>query len=108
MSDQQYREIWIQKSDGQSMCALINGDVGWLMYLRSGGDPGFSSRNRDYAGAESATIDYVLSNGQRDQYPASWALPTALVNRALDYFREEGKPPPFISWHNDSEDGSEI
>jgi hypothetical protein len=108
MSDQQYQEIWIERPDGQSMCALINGDIGWIMYLRYKGDPGFSSRNQDYKGAESATIDYVLSNGERDQYPASWALPISIVNRALAHFRKEGKPPHFVFWHNDSADGFRI
>lgn len=108
MSDQQHQEIWVEKPDGQSMCALINGDIGWIMYLRREGDPGFGSRSQDYEGAESAHIDYVLSNGQRDRYPASWALPTAAVNRALGYFRATGKPPHFVLWHNDSGDGVEI
>jgi hypothetical protein len=108
MSNQQYREIWVEKPDGQSMCALINGDMGWIMYLRWNDDPGFSSRNPDYKGAEAATVDYVLSNGQRDRYPASWALPVAVVDHALEYFRNEGKPPYFVFWHNDSRDGAEI
>jgi hypothetical protein len=104
MSDQQYEEIWADTPDGQSMCALINGDRGWLMYLRENGDAGFSSRNPNYAGPENSVIEYVLSNGQRDEYPASWALPKADVLRALEFFRREGRPPPFVLWHNDSRD----
>jgi hypothetical protein len=108
MSSEQHREIWVETPDGQSMCALINGDMGWIMYLRYHGDAGFSSRNRAYQGDESATIDYVLSNGQGDRYPAAWALPIATVEQALDYFRQNGKPAPFVAWHNDSGDGAEI
>jgi hypothetical protein len=108
MSDQQYQEIWAETPDGQSMCALINSERGWLMYLRAYGDAGFSSRNPNYAGPENAVIDYFLSNGQRDEYPASWALSKADVLRALDFFRREGRPPPFVLWHNDSRDGREI
>jgi hypothetical protein len=108
MSSQQYREIWVESPDGQSTCALINADVGWIMYLRCKGDAGFSSRNRAYRGDESATIDYVLSNGQRDRYPAAWALQAATVERALDHFRQNEKPAPFVAWHNDSGDGAEI
>jgi hypothetical protein len=88
MSDQQYQEISAETPDGQSLFALINGDRGWLMYLRANGDAGFSSRNPDYADPEDAVIDYVLSNGQRDEYPASWALPKAEVLRALEFFAE--------------------
>ena len=56
----------------KSCARAINGDFGWLMYLRGNGDPGFSSRNPNYDGPPDAQIDYELSNGQRDLYPASW------------------------------------
>jgi hypothetical protein len=92
-----------QKEDGQTICALINGDLGWLMYLREPGDAGFSSRNPDCVGHEDEQVEYRLENGQRDWYPRSWALPINTVNHALDYFRNEGKRPPIISWHDDSE-----
>ncbi len=90
------------------MCALTNGGLGWLMYLREEGDAGFSSRNPDYAGPPDAEIEYELSNGQHDLYPASWALPVSEINRALEYFRQEQRPPGFITWRNDSGDGATI
>jgi hypothetical protein len=105
MSDSPYQEIWAEGPHTQSMCALINGSMGWLMYLREPGDAGFSSRNPEYSGSPDATIDYVLSNGQLDSYPASWAYPTVTVLRAMEYFRTQGIPPPSITWHNDSGDG---
>jgi len=85
--------------------ALINGDVGWLMYLRERGDAGFSSRNLAYTGPPDAVLTFVLQNGQEDEYPAAWAYPLATVNEALDYFRTHGAPPSFIQWHNDAGDG---
>ncbi len=100
-----FKELWERGPQGQSLCALVNGGLGWLMYLRHDGDAGFSSRNLDYTGPEGATIGYVLANGQRDEYPASWAYPVATVMAALDYFRREGQPAPFVAWHNDSGDG---
>ena len=75
LSGHQYDEIWVEAGDGQSMCALINGDLGWLMYLREPGDAGFSSRNPDYKGNPDATREYYLSNGQMDEHPAAWAIP---------------------------------
>jgi hypothetical protein len=90
------------------MCALINGDRGWLMYLRWDGDAGFSSRNPAYDGPSNAEIEYQLSNGQHDMYPASWALPLAQVRQALDFFDLNHRPPPFVVWHNDSGDGKTI
>jgi hypothetical protein len=108
MDRNKYDEIWVETDDGQVMCALINDQLGWLMYLREPGDAGFSSRNPNYTGPESATLDYYLSNGQRDLYPLAWALPIDEVQRAIDFFKRERKPPPFVTWHNDSEDGTVI
>src|SRR5205823_1847555 len=82
-----YEEVWLRSPNGQSLCALVNGDRGWLMFLREDGDSGFSSRNPDYNGPPDAQIEYELNNGQHDFYPASWALPIAEVRRALVYFR---------------------
>jgi hypothetical protein len=69
--------------------------------MRFEGDAGFSSRNPSYDGDPEARIEYVLRNGQRDQYPASWALPVDEVRRALDYFTTEHRQPPFVAWHED-------
>jgi Immunity protein Imm1 len=103
-----FREVWVNTEDGQTLCALINGDLGWLMYLRESGDAGFSSRNPEFTGPEDEIVEYYLSNGQRDEYPRAWALPVADVERALDYFRRTHEPPPFIVWHNDSGDGVQL
>ncbi len=99
--DAKFDEIWLSAPSGQSLCALVNGAQGWLMYLREEGDSGFSSRNPSYEGDPNAKIEYAHSNGQHDWYPASWALPIEEVRRAVDYFAREHKRPPFITWHED-------
>ncbi len=98
-----FEDICIRADDTSSaiLCALINGDLGWLMYLREEGDSGFSSRNPNYVGPLDAQIEYRLNNGQRDLYPASWALPLKEVRRAIEYFKLEHQRPPFIVWHED-------
>jgi hypothetical protein len=104
-----YKEIWVETADGQSMVALVNGKTGWLMYLRhQDGDPGFSSRNPDYAGPRDAMQDYILSNGQGDEYPLAWTLPIEELQRVMEHFVLEEEPAPWIHWHNDSEDGVQI
>jgi hypothetical protein len=103
-----FREVWLESPDGKSLLALINGDVGWLMYLREAGDPGFSSRNPNYDGFEDEMVEYYLNNGQRDLYPRAWAYPTDVIERGLEYFRQHNAPPPFIEWYNDSDDGTTI
>jgi hypothetical protein len=96
-----FDEVWVDSPDGQALCALINGDRGWLIYLREAGDSGFHSYNPAYDGPPDAVIEYGLSNGQHDVYPASWALPVAEVRRALEYFEREHERPPFVAWHED-------
>ena len=103
-----FMELWASSSTGQSICALVSGEVGWLMVLRENGDAGFSTRNPDYCGSPDAFIDYRLENGQQDQYPAAWALPVAEVQQALEHFILHAEPPPWLTWHNDFGDGSTI
>ncbi len=87
----------------QSLCALFNGDLGWMMYLRENGDPGFSTRNPHYTGDSDALIDYYLDNGQHDRYPAAWALPLPEIHRAIEHFILHAQPPSWLTWHNDSD-----
>lgn len=122
-ASQGFREIWLSiDAGGPSLCALMNTNIGSLMYLRhDGGDPGFSSRNPMYDksdamlgglaydslfnGEHVPVIAYRLSNGQRDEYPARWALPEWDIMRALEYFvQHEGRRPPFVRWHDDEFD----
>ena len=100
---EQYKEIWREGADGSRMCALINGATGWLMYLPDEESSGFSSRNPNYSGPSTATLDYQLSNGQVDEYPLSWALPLTEIQGALEYYVVESRPAPWICWHDDSE-----
>jgi len=76
------------------------------MYLRYEGDAGFSSRNPQYKGPENAVLEYWLSNGQRDEYPASRVYSTDKVFEALEWFANTRKTPLSIAWVNDSGDGN--
>jgi Immunity protein Imm1 len=102
-ASEQFREIWLEVEEGPALCTLLNGNLGWLMYLREDGDAGFSSRNPAFEGSKSSVIRNRLSNGQHDEYPESWALPKEEIIRALEYFIEhEGRRAPFVNWHEDS------
>ncbi len=96
-----YREIWISRGESPALCALLNGDIGWLMYLRIFGEHSFSSRNPDYRGDPDAMTDYQLPSGQMDQYPTSWALPKEEIYAALAYFLEHRDRSPSVQWHDD-------
>ena len=119
VASQRFREIWLSMdAGGPSLCALMNTNVGWLMYLRhDDGDTGFSSRNPMYNESDTLgglaidgryrrehvpVIAYRLSNGQEDEFPASWALPESDIMRALEYFvQQQGRRSPFVRWHDD-------
>jgi hypothetical protein len=103
-----YRDFSHTAPNGSVLCALINGDLGWLMYLREYGDAGFSSRNPEYDGPADTKVNFKLDNGQMDEYPRAWCYPVDIVERALKHFVETGLPPTFICWHNDSGDGASI
>jgi hypothetical protein len=95
----QFLEIWLQGgAQWPAICALVNNEAAWLMFVRHEGDAGFSTTNPSYAGPQDAAIEYYLSNGQRDEYPASWNITTAEARRALEYFFEHKAMAPWLSW----------
>jgi hypothetical protein len=96
----QFREVWLNVNGGPALCALLNKNIGWLMYLREAGDAGFSSRNPAYPGSDSDVVQYQLSNGQVDEYPASWALSEAEILDALTYFFAHRSRPTSMVWHD--------
>lgn len=97
---EQYKEIWLVGPNEQSICALINGNCGWLMYLRFEGDAGYSSRNPSEISGDN--IEYILSNGQLDKYPKKWAYPIEIIKEALFSFLDDGALPKQVEWHDDS------
>jgi len=96
----QYKEIWLRKQSGESICALINGNFGWLMYLSHRNDVGYSSRNPEIESDE--MITFQLNNGQIDKYPKNWVYPVIVIRQALFYFLEHGQMYDGIHWHDDS------
>jgi len=96
----EFAEIWLNAGDGwPAICALVHSDAAWLMFLRYEGDAGFSTRNPNYAGPQEATIEYRLSNGQMDEYPASWDVSTTEAIRALEYFFSNQAMAPWLGWY---------
>ncbi len=72
-------ELRLKRVDGAA-CVLVNRDQAWLMFLRSEGDAGFSSRNPDATRLPDAKVAFFLSNGQRNEYSVQCALPSTTVN----------------------------
>lgn len=95
-------EIWACEDNGLSLCALLNGRCGWLMFLRFEGDVGFSSRNPLKEQSEGVEEGFVLSNGQVDTYPSSWTIDRQMVFDALLEFVAAGRRPSNVDWHEDT------
>ncbi len=104
--DRQFTEIFLtagEMYEDAALSALINDDSGWLMYLPGEDNPeGYSSRDPTYTGPHDAMMEFELSNGQVDEYPVRWTLPTEMVLRALEHYFKHNELPPWITWHNDA------
>lgn len=98
LRDEDYVEAWLNSSGFPTLCALMNRTSGWLMLLRSEEDCGLVSTNPAFEGSVADTQLYRLSNGQMDEYPASWALPHADVLQAMHYFIQHKALPPSVVW----------
>jgi hypothetical protein len=73
-----------------------------LVYFRYSGDPGFTSRDPTYSGSKDAMLDFRLSNGQIDEYPAYWTVPIENALRALEYAFVHRARAPWVSWNDET------
>ena len=73
-----------------------------LFYFRYSGDPGFTSRDPAYAGPKDAMLDFRLSNGQIDEYPAYWTVPIEDALCALEYAFVHRARAPWVSWNDET------
>jgi len=102
ISNTHFCEVWLYSNSGwPAICALVNANSAWLMFLRHEGDSGFSTRNPNYAGPQEAVIEYFLGNGQRDEYPAEWDITTTEALRGLEHFLENQEMAPWLNWHEE-------
>lgn len=89
-------ELWLKEPKGPAVCMLRNGVNAWLMYLRHEGDSGFTSLGD---AQRSDAVNYRLSNGQTDEYPAAWCVPVEQCYKALAYFFvNSGLRPEWLAW----------
>jgi hypothetical protein len=90
-----FSHLWLDRDDGRSLSALLNGDLGFLTCFR------LTSRNPDSQGPADATVEYRLQSGHHAWHPAA-GLPAATCLKAVEQFERTGEPAPFVTWHNDS------
>ena len=89
-------ELWLNLTDGPALCMLRHADAAWLLYLNHESDSGYTSIGNPQA---HGSVQYRLSNGQVDEYPAAWCLDVEDCYKALVYFFvNEGLRPDWIKW----------
>ncbi len=98
-SASQYLEVWVTR-DGESMCMLANGDRAWLMYLKNIDEECFTTRSDDIVD-QNEYLDFRLSNGQADEYPAYWTVKLAHATNGIAHFFDQGGRTTSLTWHDD-------
>ncbi|MGO4158103.1 hypothetical protein [Cupriavidus sp. YAF13] len=89
-------ELWVSVPDGPSICMLRNCEHAWLMYLRHEGDSGFTSIGE---ASQLGNEKYILSNGQKDEYPVAWCIEVEQCYKVIAYFYvNDGARPEWIQW----------
>jgi hypothetical protein len=89
-------EAWIMSPNSQSLCLLKSGNNTFLMYLRYPEDEGFVSDSKLEI---SDTEEFILGNGQVDEFPLSWCIDKEWAYKAFAYFYvNEGEQSPHINW----------
>jgi hypothetical protein len=72
-----------------------------LLYLRNhDGDSGFRSNNK--LGDENASEDFMLSNGQLDEYPETWIVSKDKIKTALLTYFDLGTMDENINWYEEN------
>jgi len=105
-ADESFLEIWVNY-ERRSLCAMINDDRGWLMFLRFHGDAGFHTENPELAGQD-ALLTFELSNGQTDELPKYFTYERSTILEGVKFFLSSGHPPKNVYWVNDANDGEAI
>lgn len=93
-----FAEVWVLHDRFPAIRALLHDDRGWLACLRCEGDAGVGSKNPAYTGPPDATVEFMLSTGEVDSYPAAATFPRADVLEAVRVFADTRSFPPTIAW----------
>ena len=97
---EEFAEVWLTVDGGPGFALLKSGDRALCLFVRSIGDAGFTSR-QCRGERRRGELEFRLTGGKVDHYPASWSVPFFRALRAADQFLRTGERPGFLRWHED-------
>jgi hypothetical protein len=100
-ADSQERfELWVSAGDGPSLCMMRSGRAAFLMFLRYPGDAGLVSTGDPEA---EGVAEFLLSNGQLEEYPRAWCVDVAQCYKAIsDFVVKDGERSDGVLWAGDA------
>jgi hypothetical protein len=97
----EYAEVVLTMASGASLMGLFHGGWGWLEWFPGDDSRTLHTENPEHPEPEGTRWDFVLSNGQTDEYPASWTYDFETVKDAFRYALETGERDPGLEWFPD-------
>lgn len=92
-----HAELWLQQPDeGQSLCLLSSPDRAVLVWQPSPNEDGMRSHNP--AGNADERVDFRLANGEKSQFPGTWAVAKEEALRAYIHFFRTGERAGWLEW----------
>ncbi len=101
----QFADIWLWSNDDTAMAILRNNDRSMLTYISNYSNDQFASICHDplLINSKEVMIEFLLGNGQLDEYSLYLTIPTNEALLALEYFFNNGEKPPWLAWEDYSE-----
>lgn len=84
-----------------ALTLMLNHEKASLFYSQNIDEHSFSSRNPFIAPDTDEEVEFLLSNGQMDAYPASWVVPATIGIDAICHFFDQRKLSENVSWHQE-------
>ncbi|MFH9959612.1 hypothetical protein ACH4OX_36120 [Streptomyces roseolus] len=88
-------ETWLASSSGRSLAFVTNAERAMVMLLEDEGDPGEHAVD---PGAHGLSGDFVLCNGQEDEYPDEDTVPIGEAFRLVKQIIGTGSWPADSRW----------
>jgi hypothetical protein len=89
-------EIWMEGHDEKKICVLLNESRAFVMYLPDNGGDSYSVVDKDEP--EDEFEEFVLSNGQEDEYPKTMTVDKDTMIKILEHYYKTGNQYQGVQW----------